>query len=179
MRSLLPLLALLIAGCQQPAPPPEDRTAPADSAQTAEPAAPSWQLNTTTNPTDSSTTVVLYRSAMEVRAHSIAGVPILYIRCKSGETALYIDWHNYIPGASHQVTTRMDRGPTQARMWTLSRSNVATFYPDVPVAFLRMLMQADLLYAEATPYNTTPVTAVFDLTGLADIIQPLRDACEW
>lgn len=179
---ILFLLVLLLAGCQQPASPPSDESG-ADSAQTApSPAAeapPTWQLNTTTNPSDGSTTVVLYREAMEVRAHSGARDPILYVRCKGGGTELYIDWHDYIPGATHQVTTRLDRTPTQARMWNLSRSNIATFYPGSPIDFLQTLMAADRLYAEATPYNTAPVTALFDLEGLTDAIQPLRSACGW
>jgi len=186
MRYWIFSLFVLLAGCQQPAsPPPDESRRPADSAQAEQPAnspaeaAPTWQLNTTTNPVDGSTTVVLHREAREVRAHSSAGNPILYVRCKSGATELYIDWHDYIPGASHRVTTRLDRRPTQARMWSLSRSNVATFYPSSPVDFLKTLMEAKLLYAEATPYNTAPVTAVFDLGGLADAIQPLRTQCGW
>jgi len=185
MRYWTVFLIVLLVGCQQPASPPPDAPRPADSAQAAPPSAPSaetaptWQLNTTTNPADGSTTVVLYREAMEVRAHSTARDPILYVRCKSGATELYIDWHDYIPGATHQVTTRLDRSPTQARMWNLSRSNVATFYPDSPVDFLQALMEANRLYAEATPYNTAPVTALFDMTGLADAIGPLRAECGW
>ena len=181
MRYLLPILVLFI-GCQQPASPPSDRADSAQGEQSPAPSAetsPTWQLNTATNPADGSTTVVLYREAMEVRAHSGARAPILYVRCKSGSTELYIDWHDYIPGTSHQVTTRLDRGPAQARPWTLSRSNVATFYPSSPIDFLQALLQAKLLYAEATPYNTAPVTAVFDLEGLADTIEPLRAACSW
>ena len=184
MRYLLPLVMLLV-GCQESAAPPSSTPSPADSAQAEQSAgpgmatAPTWQLNTTTNPADGSTTVVLYREAMEVRAHSGARDPILYVRCKGGATELYIDWHDYIPGATHQVTTRLDRNPTQARMWNLSRSNIATFYPGSPIDFLQTLMAADRLYAEATPYNTAPVTALFDLEGLTDAIQPLRSACGW
>lgn len=185
------LALLLLAGCQQPSPPPSGDSRPTDSAHaeqsssapaTKTPAAetPStWQLKTTTNPADGSTTVVLHREAVEVRNRSDAGAPILYVRCKSSTTELYIDWHDYIPGASHQVTTRLDRGPTQARQWALSRSNIATFYPDSPIDFLQALMQSKLLYAEATPYNAAPVTAVFNLEGLTDAIQPLRTACDW
>lgn len=184
MRYLLFPLVLLV-GCQQSASPPPDASHAADSAQAASPSEPAaepardWRVNTTTHPADGSTTVVLYRGAMEVRAHSALHTPILYVRCKRGATELYIDWHDYIPGSTHQVTTRLDRGPTQARMWSLSRSNVATFYPDSPVDFLQALMQADLLYTEATPYNTSPVTAVFDVEGLAEAIQPLRTQCGW
>lgn len=175
---------VLLLGCQDA--PPEAPTSEevADTAQ-AQPAAPTaanepaWQLSTLTNPADGSQTIVLQRTAREVRARSDAETPVLYIRCRGGTTDLYVDWHDYIPGTTHQVTIRLDRGPTRARPWALSRSNVATFYPESPTALLQEMMGAGLLFAEATPYNTAPVTAVFDLEGLAPEIQPLREACGW
>lgn len=175
---------LIVTACQEPAsqePVPEPPT-PADTASRGKAAssASAWQLNTLANPADGSQVVVLQRTAQEVRSHSTADQPILYIRCRGGTTDLYIDWHDYIAGSTHRVTIRLDRGATtRARMWVLSRSNVATFYPESPVGLLQELMEARLLFVEAEPYNTASVTAVFGLEGLADAIRPLRAACGW
>jgi len=41
------------------------------------------------------------------------------------------------------------------------------------------MMEADTFVAQVTPYNEAPVTAVFDTTGMAGIIEPLADSCNW
>lgn len=179
------LTGTFLAGCQSDAP---QVPAGADTTGTiqTEQAAPEvmqsepigWTLSVTTR-SDGASTTVLHIKASEVRAHSVNDAPTLFVRCRSGTTDLYIDWHDYIPGASHLVTIRLDKGPTRTQMWTLTRSNVATFYPQSPVGLLGELMRARRLYAEATPYNETPVTAVFDLEGLEREVQPVRAACGW
>jgi hypothetical protein len=174
----------VILGCQEPSPEAPSSEERADTAQVQQaaptrPDGPAWQRNAVTNPADGSETIVLQRTAREVRARSTADAPVLYVRCRGGATDLYIDWHDYIPGTTHSVMIRLDQGPTRARPWMLSRSNVATFYPEPPAPLLQEMMGARLLFAEATPYNTAPVTAVFALEGLAHEIQPLRDACGW
>jgi type VI secretion system protein VasI len=176
---------LVLLGCQEPASQRQDAAAPTDTTQEAPPTAPvpasepDWQVRTMTSPVDGTDVIILQRTAREVRARSTADPPILYIRCREGTTDLYIDWHDYIAGSTHRVTIRLDRGPTRARMWALSRSNVATFYPESPVALLQEMINAEILFAEAEPYNTAAVTTVFALDGLAAAIQPLRTACGW
>lgn len=176
---------LLLLGCQEPASERQDAAAPTDTTQEAPPTAPvparepDWQLRTMTSPDDGADVIVLQRTAREVRARPSADPPILYIRCRGGAMDLYIDWHDYIAGSTHRITIRLDRGPTRASRWALSRSNVATFYPESPVALLQEMMKAELLFAEAEPYNTAAVTTVFALDGLAGAIQPLRTACGW
>jgi type VI secretion system protein VasI len=40
-------------------------------------------------------------------------------------------------------------------------------------------MDADNLVAQITPYNESPVTAIFDTSGLENAIKPLRETCNW
>jgi type VI secretion system protein VasI len=60
----------------------------------------------------------------------------------------------------------------------MSTDSKATFHPQ-PIAFLKSMMEANTLVAQVTPYNESPVTAIFDTTGLADAIKPLRETCNW
>jgi type VI secretion system protein VasI len=40
-------------------------------------------------------------------------------------------------------------------------------------------MTVDTLVAETTPYNESPITAIFVVKGLSEKIPPLRAACGW
>lgn len=55
-----------------------------------------------------------------------------------------------------------------------------TFYPGSgAIGFIKELMDADRFVAQVTPYNDNPVTAIFDLTGLNQAVQPLQETCGW
>jgi type VI secretion system protein VasI len=77
------------------------------------------------------------------------------------------------------VTTRIGSSPAMTKSWSLSTDSKATFYPGSPVSFIKGLMAADTLVAQATPYSESPVTVTFPITGLTDKIAPLRAACGW
>jgi hypothetical protein len=60
----------------------------------------------------------------------------------------------------------------------MSTDSQATFHPQA-IPFLKSLVQANKLVAQVTPYNASPVTAIFDTTGLGNAIKPLRETCNW
>src|SRR6266566_2151972 len=109
-----------------------------------------WQVSDKTNPLDDSRTVTLDLAATSGR--SVYGKPIvLVLRCQSHKT----------------------------ENWGVSTDHTATFYHSDPVAFIQELMAADRFVAQVIPYNESPITAVFDLTGLQTAVKPLRDDCAW
>ena len=105
--------------------------------------------------------------------------PTLILRCKSKATDLYVNWNNFLGSDEATVTTRIGREPASKKAWTLSTDNQASFYPGSPVGFIKQLMAGDTLVAMTVPYNESPVTATFVISGLADKIEPLRKACGW
>ena len=103
---------------------------------------------------------------------------VLVLRCKSNKTEAYINWRDYLGSEAH-VTWRIGAEDARTGRWVLSTDEKATFYPYDDIAFIRQLLNADRLVAQVTPYSETPVTAVFDLTGLTNVIIPLQEACGW
>lgn len=135
-----------------------------------------WNVNVEINPIDDSTTVTLILIAES--GQSTFGRPIgLIARCRSNETDVYINWNDYL-GSEARVLTRVGSRTAQTSRWSISTDNEATFHPR-PIVFLRELLEVDRLVAQVTPYNDSPVTAIFNLAGIANAIQPLRETCEW
>ncbi len=136
-----------------------------------------WQVSDKTNPLDDSRTVTLDLAATSGR--SVYGKPIvLVLRCQSHKTEVFIGWGSYL-GEEAKVTTRVGSGESKTKNWGVSTDHTATFYHSDPVAFIQELMAADRFVAQVIPYNESPITAVFDLTGLQTAVKPLRDDCAW
>lgn len=147
-----------------------------DSLLTTQPLT-AWMVDTSTNPLDDSKTVILQNEATEGGTRW-GNKPTLVLRCQSNKTNAYINWGDYL-GDRPKVTTRLGDQPAETRYWTSSTDDRATFFPGNDVAFIKSLMEVDRLVAQVTPYNESPVTAVFNLAGLTDEIVPLQEACGW
>ena len=130
-----------------------------------------WNVTVQTNPIDDSTTVVLSLIAD-------SGVRTLLVRCQSDKTELYIDWDDYL-GSEASVLTRVGSQDAQTQRWELSSNSRATFHPGSPISFIKSLMDVDRLVVQVTPYNESPVTAIFDVRGLSNAATPLREVCDW
>ena len=136
-----------------------------------------WQVSDETNPVDDTRTVVLRLVATS--GQSVYGKPIvLVLRCQSHKTEAYMSWGSYL-GDEAQVTVRVGSGEAKTKRWDVSTDHTGTFYHGDMVAFIRELVAADRFVAQVTPYNESPITAVFELTGLPTAVKPLREDCGW
>jgi type VI secretion system protein VasI len=138
-----------------------------------------WSSTSETNPVDDSTTVVLSLEADEGRSHLQAEKITLFIRCKSNKTELYIKWYDYLGDEKIAVLTRVGEAKAVGKSWGISTNNESTFYPESAIPFIKTLMSSDKFVAQVTPYNESPVTAIFDIRGLAEAIKPLQQTCGW
>jgi type VI secretion system protein VasI len=77
------------------------------------------------------------------------------------------------------VLTRLGQEQASTEEWSLSTDSKATFYPGNPVPYIKKMMVNDSFVAQVTPYNESPVTATFDIKGLARAIEPLIQTCHW
>ena len=137
-----------------------------------------WTVRTDTDPIDDSPTVTLRNDSNQ--GISSFGEPItLVLRCSSGKTEVYIDWKDYLGSDRVSVTSRVGTNNAGTTLWGLSTDHKATFYPGFEDTFISRLMNTDTFAARATPYNESPVTAVWDLAGLSEAVTPLREACGW
>jgi len=136
-----------------------------------------WQVSDEKNPLDDSRTVVLSLAATSGR--SVHGQPVaLALRCMSNKATVYVMWNSYL-GDEARVTFRVGGGESRTKTWSVSTDKTATFYPSDHVEFMKEIMAADRLVLQVTPYNESPITAVFDLAGLPNAIKPLREDCGW
>ncbi|UOD50027.1 type VI secretion system-associated protein TagO [Orrella daihaiensis] len=136
-----------------------------------------WEIADQTNPIDDTRTVVLALVATQGKPH-LGDEITLIVRCKSNNTDVYIDWEDFL-GSEAEVITRIGNLKAQVQPWSLSTDAKATFYPGNPVELIQAMMQHNSFVAQVTPYSESPVTAVFDTTGLQNAIGPLRQTCGW
>lgn len=137
-----------------------------------------WNVSIDTNPIDDSKTVTLYLVADSGKSAMLGESVILFIRCKSLETNIFINWSDYL-GSEANVLTRIGKEKAEIRNWSLSTDSQATFFPRNEVDFLKKLLVVDSFVAQVTPYSASPVTAIFDIKGLPNAIKPLREVCNW
>lgn len=136
-----------------------------------------WRTRDTTNPIDDSRTVVLTLAADGQRSRFGEEIRLV-LRCQSNETEVYINWNDFL-GSEAMVTTRIGAAKATTSRWGLSTDKKASFYPDNPVTLIQALLDQSTFVAQVTPYAESPVTATFDLTGLAEAVKPLRQTCQW
>ena len=183
---------IFAAGCGAPAPadPPSEtvETEPAAPEPKPEPelATGGWRVSRSANPLDDSTTVVAVLNATE-GVGGIASEPIsLIARCQSNTTEVYINWHNFLgddeldnPRSSRKrVTYRFPPADAETEMWGVSTDNDSTFVARA-IPFLRTMVESERLVAQTTPYNESPSTAIFDLTGARSALEALGETCNW
>ena len=135
-----------------------------------------WQVSTQKNPLDDTRTVFLSLSATTGQSQ-FGDAVWLIVRCQSGKIDAFINWSSYLGLEQTPVTTRLGTGEAKTQKWSLSTDNKATFYPGDDAAFLEQLLTSDRFVAQTTPYGESPITAVFELTGLSAAVKPLREVC--
>jgi len=109
--------------------------------------------------------------------------PVLYVRCKNDKTEVIID--NDGPadpelGRYNQATVSLRFDEAKAKRYRANEStdSESLFLPSSISLAKRMLKSDSLLY-EFTPFQTGPATLAFDLRGLDQHIEPLRETCGW
>ncbi len=144
-----------------------------------------WITSTDINPLDDSKIITIGLDATGY-VEKYANPVRLYIRCKSNKTELYVAWDDYLGDDSNSVyedwkyvTVRIGASKANKQRWTVSTDGKATFMPSSPIETLRKIAKSERLVLQTTPYNESPVTAIFDVKGMGDAILPLADECGW
>lgn len=135
-----------------------------------------WKVSVDVNPIDDSKTVTLILGADS--GENRWGKPVyLVARCKSNTTDFYIGWNDYL-GDEADVLTRVGNNKAITQRWSVSTDKKATFH-NKPIPFLKEVLASSKMVAQITPYNESPVTAIFNTSGLENAIKPLRETCNW
>jgi type VI secretion system protein VasI len=94
--------------------------------------------------------------------------PTLILRRTGEHDEVYISWSDYFADDYVRVTHRIDQAEPETRSWAVSTDDDATFFPGDATALMRDLADAERLVVRTTPYNASPITAVFALEGLEE-----------
>lgn len=136
-----------------------------------------WKSSVNVNPIDDTKAVLL--TLVSDKGKSSWGTPVrLEIQCLRQKTTLVVHWQDYL-GNEAKVTTRFGVEVPRTEQWILSEDSQATFYPGDTPALLRQMMTSDQAVFQASPYFEDPIVAVFDITGMAEAIKPIRASCFW
>ena len=125
--------------------------------------------------------------AFEVEAERPVGVwlkrvtPVLVVRCMDRRTDVFV----YTDSAAqietedenHTVRVALDDGPEAVQRWPDSVEHDALFAPEGP-ALRQALERANTLSFGFLPHNAGPVTARFDVRGLAERLASAGARCD-
>jgi type VI secretion system protein VasI len=103
----------------------------------------------------------------------------LIVKCANGTTDMYISWHSFLGTDSALITHRVGKEKAVRQAWSLSTDHLASFYPGSPVAILKKMVNTNSFVANVTPYNESPVTAIFDTSGIGEALSDVRKGCSW
>lgn len=136
-----------------------------------------WQKIVEIHPQDR-TKVVQMMITAENKLPTQKDIPALVLSCQLGETDAYVIWRQYLGTYDLDVTWRAGSAPEVTETWSLSTDNEAIFAPDA-VEFIKQMMLYDVLLIKTTPFNSEPMTLVFNTSNLDQEISELRNACKW
>lgn len=134
-----------------------------------------WQVK---NSVDPMTDKGIFIAALPSKTLSKRGLKrSMIVRCQDGTTEVFVDFREYFSKYA-AVTARFDSNEPIEENWSLSTDNVAAFHRE-PLPFAKKLLTARKLVLRTQPYNESPVTLEFDLSGASTALQHVRKNCNW
>ncbi|MGJ0534796.1 MAG: hypothetical protein ACR65W_16290 [Methylocystis sp.] len=136
-----------------------------------------WYVSSKVNPLDDQS--IHYAILDATDAKNRWGKPVsLTVRCESNRTEMYINWNDFL-GSDAYTTFRVDKDAAKKSNWQLSTDKTAAFHPGSPVGLLKRIAKSNSFIASITPYNESPVTAVFETSSAAGAFAEIRKSCNW
>jgi type VI secretion system protein VasI len=169
------------------APLPQSTIAPALSptqTNTPVPFTGKWQVSTGKSEFDNSTTVALSLKAESfIEGWLTTTLPTLVLRCQEREIDVYVNigtQSNVEYGLYEKATVRVRFDQNQAFETVTNESTTgeALFFRDPHEMIIAMLRSNEMVFG-FTPFNADPAVTTFDLRGLKNVIEPLKQSCNW
>lgn len=102
----------------------------------------------------------------------------LSIRCADNLATMIIDANQYLGPNSHEFAYIIDQEP-QAQAQCRPARDARSLFIHKPVSFLRKLDGKNTLTLRLNPPDQPGLEAIFDIQGLAAILEPIEQACNW
>jgi len=114
-----------------------------------------------------------------------AGNGLLLLRCMENTTAVVFRFNDQFMASIQSygvIEYRIDKSPIVWRLYTQeSTDNMALglWRGRAAIPFIKSLLGHETLLVRATPFNESPVTLTYDISGIDNAIAPLRKTCRW
>lgn len=148
--------------------------------RTAFTAAGEWKIGTTIDPLDDSIkTLMVIESDGPAATRSFFSEHFhkFVIKCHNKTLSAWITWDHQNHIEDPTVTYRIGDDPAQTEVWHKSVAGRATFYPGDALLFIEKLIQANTLAARIKSNSGEKITAIFNMNGLQDVVEPIRSRC--
>lgn len=100
------------------------------------------------------------------------------VECRGGETSVLLDWAQPV-GDGGTIVIRLDADEPQETFWEMARNRTTARYRSDGAPLVRAIAPRRRMVARVAPSGREPVTAIFDLTGMPEAMQPVAEACGW
>lgn len=146
-----------------------------------------WLVRTSKSEFEDTTDVYLSVTSNEPASCGHFSAPekaTLMIRCQENTTSLFLVTNCHLTsghGGYGEIDYRVDNLPAGDRHFEASTDNRALglWNGGRSIPFIKKLIGADRLLMRFTPFNESPTTVEFKITGLEEAIEPLRKECGW
>ena len=106
----------------------------------------------------------------------------LTIRCNVDDRRpnlpeVVVGWDTEIEERDPEILLRFDEEEAERTVWRTSTTDTATFYQGYKQGFIWKLMNAEKLVMRLHARHI--LTATFELGGLATVLSPYKDSCDW
>ena len=107
--------------------------------------------------------------------------PSIWLRCIDGQLSGFMDWGVFLDIERARITFRFDDEPVRAATTNVSadRQRIEPLGREQLIQRIRAMSNRQTLVAQVTPPGERPLAVEFDISGLVQAIQPLREACPW
>jgi len=145
------------------------------NSQKKETLAGKWKIKITTSPIDDSQIVIGSLDA-DTPIHTDFGesTPSLILRYKEGTVDAYISFDVFLGSEHIPATVRFGKESAVDQDWSISTDSKAAFFKDNVDAFMSHLARVDAFLIRITPYQESPVTASFSISGIGKVIDAIH-----
>ncbi|HNN14510.1 MAG TPA: type VI secretion system-associated protein TagO [Anaerolineales bacterium] len=151
---------------------------------TPAPSTGKWQVSTSKSEFDNSTTVLLSLDAENtIEGWLTITLPTLVLMCREKELNVYVDVGTqsdveYGLYDKATVRVRFDQNQAFETVANESTDGEALFFQDPHGMINSMLRSSEMVFG-FTPFNASPAVMTFDLRDLKNVIEPLKQSCNW
>lgn len=145
-----------------------------------------WSVRTDVSPLDDSKSVYLTVTSTSpiMGRYGRLETGTLFIRCFENTTSLFTVWGGHFMSDNRgggRVDYRIDDNSAAHVSMQESSDNEALglWNGGASIPFIKRLFGGETIFMRASPFNESPVEMTFNISGLEEAIEPLREACGW